>query len=233
MPETFPDDTTQEIVVYVGPGVEISLPLDRDRETVWASQAQIAELFGVDRSRVTRHVNSIFRDEEVGQESNVRKAHIASSDRPVTYYSLDVILAVGYRANSDRAIQFRRWANDVLKDYIVAGVAINNKRLDDLGSIVRLLSRADDELVSGVADVLAGYIPGLQLLRDYDDGRIAIPLAPHRGGNSPSRKLGPSSGASAPHSRRTNSSAMTPRASSMAPSVPSTRASVVKTSTRA
>ena len=61
----------------------------------------------------------------MGQESNVRKAHIASSDRPVTYYSLDVILAVGYRANSDRAIQFRRWANDVLKDYIVAGVAIN------------------------------------------------------------------------------------------------------------
>ncbi|OYV60474.1 MAG: death-on-curing family protein [Actinobacteria bacterium 21-73-9] len=161
------------MVVYVGPGVELSLPLDRERETIWASQAQIAELFGVDRSRVTRHVNNVFRDEEVSQESNVRKAHIASADRPVAFYSLDVILAVGYRANSGRAIQFRRWASGVLKDYIVAGVAVNTKRLDDLGSIVRLLSRADNELVSGVADVLAGYIPGLQLLREYDDGHIA------------------------------------------------------------
>ncbi len=173
MPERVPDNGAQEIVVYVGPGVELSLPLDRERETIWASQAQIAELFGVDRSRVTRHVNNVFRDEEVSQESNVRKAHIASADRPVAFYSLDVILAVGYRANSGRAIQFRRWASGVLKDYIVAGVAVNTKRLDDLGSIVRLLSRADNELVSGVADVLAGYIPGLQLLREYDDGHIA------------------------------------------------------------
>lgn len=151
----------------------------------------------------------------------------------MTYYSLDVILAVGYRANSGRAIQFRRWANTVLKDYIVAGVAVNNKRLDDLGSIVRLLSRADNELVSGVADVISGYIPGLQLLREYDDGHIAIPAGAAPGweltieeARAVIKRVGPSS-------RRTNSSAMTPRASSMAPSVPSTWASVAKTSTRA
>jgi len=101
--------------------------------------------------------------------------HFASSDRPVTLYSLDVILAVGYRANSGRAIQFRKWANSVLKDFVIAGVAVNSKRLEELGSIVRLLSRADNELDSGVADVLAGYIPGLQLLREYDEGRIAVP----------------------------------------------------------
>jgi prophage maintenance system killer protein len=175
VPEKFPDDIGQEIIIYAGPGVELSLPLDREHETIWATQAQIAELFGVDRSRVTRHVNNVFRDEEVGRESNVRKAHIASSDRPVNYYSLDVILAVGYRANSGRATQFRRWASGVLKDYIVTGVAINSKRLDELGSIVRLLLRTDNELVSGVADVLAGYIPGLQLLREYDNGHIAVP----------------------------------------------------------
>jgi prophage maintenance system killer protein len=124
---------------------------------------------------VTKHVNNVFRNTEVDEESNVQILHIASADRPVTFYSLDVILAVGYRANSGRAIQFRRWASGVLKDYIVAGVAINSRRLDELGSIVRLLSRADNELVSGVADVLAGYVPGLQLLREYDEGHIAIP----------------------------------------------------------
>ena len=174
MPEKLSGDFAQEIVVYVGPGVELSLPLDRERETIWASQAQIEELFGIARSNVSRHINNVFADEEVDQESNLRKTQIASADRPVTYYSLDVILAVGYRANSGRAIQFRRWASSILKDYIVTGVAVNSKRLDELGSIVRLLSRADNELVSGVADVLAGYIPGLKLLREYDEGHISI-----------------------------------------------------------
>jgi len=178
VPEKFPGDTAQEIVVYAGSGVELSLPIDREREMIWASQSQIAEVFGLERSGVSRHINRVFRDAEVDKESNsVKILHrIASGPgRPETYYSLDVILAVGYRANSGRAIQFRRWASGVLKDYIVAGVAVNNKRLDELGSIVRLLSRADNELVSGVADVLASYIPGLQLLREYDEGRIDIP----------------------------------------------------------
>ncbi|HUY42853.1 MAG TPA: RhuM family protein [Acidimicrobiales bacterium] len=178
MPETFPDDIGQEIVIYAGSGVELSLPLDRENETIWASQAQIEELFGLDQSGVSRHIRNVFRDEEVDRESNsMQNLHRNTSGpgRPETYYSLDVILAVGYRANSGRAIQFRRWASEVLKDYIVAGVAINDRRLDELGSIVRLLSRADNELISGVADVLAGYIPGLQLLREYDEGRIAIP----------------------------------------------------------
>jgi prophage maintenance system killer protein len=105
----------------------------------------------------------------------MQKLHIASADRPVTYYSLDVILAVGYRANSGRAIQFRRWANQVLKDYLVKGVALNDQRLEQLGSIVQVLSRSDNELVSGVADVLASYVPGLRLLREYDDGHIEVP----------------------------------------------------------
>ena len=154
------------------------LPFDRERETIWASLAQIEELFGIARSNVSRHIRKVFDDDEVDRESNslrITQRITEGAGRPETYYSLDVILAVGYRANSGRAIQFRRWASGVLKDYIVAGVAINGKRLDEIGSIVRLLSRADNELVSGVADVLAGYIPGLQLLREYDDGNIAIP----------------------------------------------------------
>lgn len=169
-----PGDINQEIVVYAGPGVKVTLPLDRDRETVWASPAQIEELFGIDQSGVSRHIRNIFRHAEVDRESNMQKMHIASADRPVTYYSLDVILAVGYRANSGRAIQFRRWANTVLKDYLVKGVALNDQRLEQLESIVRVLSRSDNELVSGVADVLASYVPGLRLLREYDEGHITV-----------------------------------------------------------
>ena len=161
--------------MYAGPGVEVSLPLDRERETVWASQAQIVDLFRLNVSSVSRHINNIFRDSEVDRESNLQKVQIASADRPATYYSLDVILAVGYRANSSRAIQFRRWANEVLNNYLVKGVAINGRRLEQLGSIVQVLSRSDNELISGVADVLASYVPGLRLLREYDDGYIEVP----------------------------------------------------------
>jgi prophage maintenance system killer protein len=168
------DGATEEIVIYTGSGVEVALPLDHERETVWASQAQIEELFGIDRSRVSRHIGNVFRDAEVDRESNMRKTQIAFSDRPVTLYSLDVILAVGYRANSGRAIEFRRWANRVLKDYLIAGVALNDKRLGQIGAIVQVLSRSDNELVSGVADVLSSYVPGLRLLREYDEGHITI-----------------------------------------------------------
>ena len=132
MPEKLPDDDAQEIVVYAGPGVELSLPIDRERETVWATQAQITEVFGVERSGVSYHINRVFRDAEVDKESNSVKIlhrNTAGPGRPETYYSLDVILAVGYRVNSGRAIQFRRWASGVLNDYIVSGVALNERRL--------------------------------------------------------------------------------------------------------
>lgn len=151
---------------------EIAFAFDRERETVWATQAQIVELFGLDVSGVSRHIRNIFRDSEIDQESNLQKMQIANSDRPVTLYSLDVILAVGYRANSGRAIEFRRWATGVLKEYMIAGAAVNDRRLEEIGLIVRILSRSTDELVAGVADVLVEYLPGLQLLRDYDQGQL-------------------------------------------------------------
>lgn len=168
-------DTEQEIVVYAGAGFAVALPLDRDRETVWASQAQIEELFGVARSSVSRHIRNIFSAAEVDRVSNsLQKVQRIGAGRPETLYSLDVILAVGYRANSGRAIEFRRWANTVLKDYLIKGAALNEEQLERIGSIVSVLARSDNELVSGVADVLARYVPGLQLLREYDDGHIAI-----------------------------------------------------------
>lgn len=94
---------TDHSVIYSGADNDIALPLDRERETVWASQAQIEASFEINQSGVSRHIRNIFADGEVDAESNMQKMHITSSDRPVTLYSLDVILAVGYRTNSSRA----------------------------------------------------------------------------------------------------------------------------------
>jgi hypothetical protein len=109
-----------EIVIFNAKDVDVCLVIDPEQETVWATHQQIADVFGIDRTGATRHINNIFKSGEVEEESNVQKMHIAKSDRPVKYYNLDVILSVGYRANSAKAIEFRRWANTVLKKYIVS-----------------------------------------------------------------------------------------------------------------
>lgn len=166
---------TSDVVIYSAPGIELALPLDPDRETVWATSRQIEELFGIDQSGVSRHIRNVFADVEVDAESNMQTLHKSQVGRPVTLYSLDVILAVGYRANSARAIGFRRWATDVLRSYVLEGAALNEHRLEQLGAIVRVLGRAGAELVAGVAEVLGWYLPSLQLLRDYDEGRIEVP----------------------------------------------------------
>jgi prophage maintenance system killer protein/prophage antirepressor-like protein len=152
----------------------VSLELRTEGETVWASQADIEALFGIDQSGVSRHIRNILRSDEVVAESNMQKVHIASADRPVTFYSLDVVLAVGYRANSARAIEFRRWATDVLKRYMLTGIATNERRLQELNSLVNVLSRSTDQLVAGVAEVVARYLPSLRALRDYDEGDIPV-----------------------------------------------------------
>ncbi len=166
---------SQDIVIYSAPGIELALPLDRDRETVWASSKQIEELFGIDQSGVSRHIRNVFGDAEVDAESNMQILHTTRVGRPEAIYSLDVILAVGYRVSSGRAIEFRKWASSVLRGYLIDGYALNEQRLDQLGAIVRVLGRATDELVVGVAEVLSRYLPSLQLLRDYDEGRIDAP----------------------------------------------------------
>ncbi|KAA9147223.1 Fic/DOC family protein [Microbacterium lushaniae] len=163
---------TSAIEIFESTDGVVSLELRSEGETVWASQADIEELFGIDQSGVSRHIRNILRTEEVAAESNMQKVHIAGSDRLVTLYSLDVVLAVGYRANSARAIEFRRWATDVLKRYLLKGVATNERRLRELDSFVQVLSRSSDQLVAGVAEVVARYLPSLRTLRDYDEGEI-------------------------------------------------------------
>ncbi len=119
----------KEIIIYQGNSGEIAFKGDFKKETVWASQGQIVELFGVDQSVVSRHIKNIFKDGEIEAKSNMQKMHIASSDKPVVFYSLDVILSVGYRTNSKVAIEFRKWATKTLRQHVVKGYTLNKKRL--------------------------------------------------------------------------------------------------------
>lgn len=114
-----------QVVIYQAKSGAIELCGDFRAETMWATQAQIADVFDIERSVVTKHINNIFKSREINKKSNVQKLHIANSDKPVAFYSLDIILAVGYRANSMRAIGFRKWATKTLRDHITKGYTIN------------------------------------------------------------------------------------------------------------
>ncbi len=105
-----------EIKIYKTSKNEVELQVRFEKDTVWLRQNEIAELFEKERSVITRHINNIFKDKEVDRKSNVHFLHIAISDKPVAFYSLDVVLAVGYRTNSSRAIHFRKWATNILKN---------------------------------------------------------------------------------------------------------------------
>lgn len=166
---------SDEIVIYTTDSANVSLSIDPENDTVWANNQQIAELFGVDRTGVTRHINNILKSGEVDEKSNVQKLHIPSSDRPVKFYSLDVILSVGYRVNSARAIEFRKWSNEVLRKYIVEGAVVNERRIEQVGIVVNILARSSDEMVSGIADVLDRFSSGLDLLDSYDHQTLAKP----------------------------------------------------------
>ena len=116
-------------IIYQAKSGAIELRGDFSRETVWATQAQIVNLFNVDQSVVSRHIHNLFKDRELEEKSNMQKMHIANSDKPVVFYSLDVILGVGYRTNSKIAIDFRKWATSTLRSYIVDGFAVNKNRI--------------------------------------------------------------------------------------------------------
>lgn len=110
---------------------KINVTLDGD--TVWLSQAQMAELFQRDVSVISRHIQNIFKEGELEEQSNLQNLQIANSDKPICLYSLDVIISVGYRVKSIRGTQFRIWANKVLKDYLIKGFALDDDRLKNLG----------------------------------------------------------------------------------------------------
>jgi death-on-curing family protein len=102
---------------------------DFDKETFWATQKDLSFIYEKDQSVISRHINNIFKDKELNKKGNMQKMHIANSDKLVEFYSLDIILAVGYRVNSFRAINFRKWATKILKQHIITGFTINLNRL--------------------------------------------------------------------------------------------------------
>ncbi|KKQ70648.1 MAG: death-on-curing family protein [Candidatus Peregrinibacteria bacterium GW2011_GWC2_39_14] len=120
----------KRIVIYQAKTGAIEFKEDVFAETIWATQAQIAQVFEIDQSVVSRHVKNIFKAKEVNVKSNMQKMHIPNSDKLVALYSLDVVLSIGYRANSGKAIQFRQWATKTLRSHIVEGYTINKKRIN-------------------------------------------------------------------------------------------------------
>ncbi len=173
-----------EIVIYQTAKKEVDLRVRFEGETVWLKQDEIAKLYSKERSVITKHVNKIFADKEVDKKSNVHFLHIAGSDKPVAFYNLDVILAIGYRTNSARAIHFRKWATNVLKKYLLHGYAVNEKRLLETRekfkelqiAISFLQKKSKKELLTGqegeILNLLSSYAKTLTLLEEYDKGKL-------------------------------------------------------------
>ena len=169
-----------EIVLFENQNVKLEVNV-KD-ETVWLTQEQMVNLFGRDQSVISRHIKNIFKEKELDEESNMQKLHIANSDKPITLYNLDVIISVGYRVKSPNGIIFRKWANKVLKDYLLKGYAVNQKRLEYLKKTVKLIdiaSRIDAPITgdeaTGIIKVINNYSNALNLLDDYDHRSVEKP----------------------------------------------------------
>ncbi|MEG1258175.1 MAG: RhuM family protein [Akkermansia sp.] len=135
-----PMQEAQPLVLYESEDGQTHLDVRMGDETIWLTQAQMSDLFERERSVLTKHIRNVFREGELDEKSNVQILHIARSDRPIKFYSLDVIISVGYRVKSKRGTQFRIWANRILKDYLMKGVAFNAARLNQLGQTIELMN---------------------------------------------------------------------------------------------
>ena len=158
----------------------IQLDVRTSAGTVWMTRHQLATLYGRDVKTIGKHVVNAQR-EELADTAVVAKFATTAADGKtyqIEHFDLDMVLSVGYRVKSAEGVRFRRWANDVLHRYAVEGAALNERRLSEIGKIVTVLARSNDELLGGVADVLSDYIPSLALLRDFDEGNIdSLPAA--------------------------------------------------------
>ena len=180
------DKTQGEILLYQtpegGPAMEVRLELG----TVWLTQVQMAELFGVNVPAVFKHIKNIFATGELQSEATVSKMEIVRQEgkrqvrRVVEHYSLDMVISVGYRVNSLRGTQFRIWATNVLRQHLVQGYTIHERRLKELNQAVRLIADvAHRRTLSGdeataLLDVVADYSYALDVLDDYDHQRVRL-----------------------------------------------------------
>ena len=169
-------DKRNEIVLFETEDKSISLPVEIQNETVWLSVSQMAQLFEREESNIRRHILNVFKEKEVDENNNVHFLHVNNVKKPVPFYSLDVIISVGYRVKSNRGVEFRRWANSVLRQYILQGYAVNQKRIQQLGEVIRLMKRTENDLDSKqVLSVIERYNMALDLLDAYDHRNIRRP----------------------------------------------------------
>ena len=179
------ENLNDKIIIYQSEDGKTQLDVKLEGETVWLSTRQMAELFNKEESNIRRHVNNVFKEAELKRENNVHFLHVNGVKKPVPYYTLDVIISVGYRVHSQRGVRFRQWANGVLKQYLVKGYAINEnirkQQITELRQLVQVVSRtiqqqpakSTDES-NALFDVVVDYTYALDTLDDYDYQRLHI-----------------------------------------------------------
>ena len=179
------ENLNDKIIIYQSEDGKTQLNVKLEGETVWLSTRQMAELFNKEESNIRRHVNNVFKEAELKRENNVHFLHVNGVKKPVPYYTLDVIISVGYRVHSQRGVRFRQWANSVLKQYLVKGYAINEnirkQQIAELRQLVQVVSRtiqqqpakSTDES-NALFDVVVDYTYALDTLDDYDYQRLHI-----------------------------------------------------------
>ena len=164
-----------EIVLFSSGDVNVEVLVSPEQDTVWLTQKQMGALFDVKQATISEHINNILEVKEL-DETSIGISDRSTGGRKPRVYNLDMILSVGYRVNSKRGIEFRRWANSVLKQYIIRGYATNESRLQQLGEVVRLMKRTQDSLDSRqVLSVIESYSTALDLLDDYDHQTMKRP----------------------------------------------------------
>ena len=171
-----------EIVIFETEDKLITIPVAVENETVWLNRNQMAELFDRDVKTIGKHINNALKEELAYDEATVAKFATVQKEgereveRQIEYYNLDVIISVGYRVKSKRGVEFRRWANSVLKQYILKGYAVNDSRIRQLGEVIRIMKRTENELDGRqVLSVIERYSSALDLLDSYDHQNMIRP----------------------------------------------------------
>ena len=168
-----------EIVLFTDGEKNIEVQISPEKDTVWLSSNQMAQLFDRDEKTIRKHVNNVISDGEIDENNNTQILRVDGVKQPVKFYSLDIILSVGYRVNSKRGIAFRRWANSILKQYIIQGYAINEKRIEALEKTVdiqtRMLANTLNIEESDVLQAVSQYTNALLLLDQYDHQSLKKP----------------------------------------------------------
>lgn len=168
------DKEKNEIILFENQGIKLEVNVKDD--TVWLTQEQMSKLFGKSKSTINEHIKNIFKENELQENETMTKfGNSEFSDKPTNYYNLDMIISVGYRVKSQQGIAFRKWSTKVLKDYMLKGYAINQKRLEYLEKTVQLIdiaNRIDNQLeadeIKNVLKVIGEYTKALDLLDSYD-----------------------------------------------------------------